>query len=64
MTPPGQSETGIYSWTEIEGRGGVKVKSVYLQQVVQGVLPGLGEELLLDTDERSFPQTLQTNHHT
>lgn len=37
--------------------------SSYLEQVVQRVLPGLGEELLLDADERSFPQTLQTDHH-
>lgn len=34
-----------------------------LQQMVQGVLPGLGEELLLNVDERSFSETLQTDHH-
>lgn len=44
-------------------RGGQRSERAYLQQVVQRVLPGLSEELLLDADEGGFPETLQTYHH-
>lgn len=44
------------------GRGQISAGS-YLQQVVQRVLPGFCEELLLDADERSFSKTLETHHH-
>lgn len=44
--------------------GRIKVQTVtYLQQVVQWVLPSLSEELLLNSDERSFSETLKTDHH-
>lgn len=45
------------------GGSGVRLVWWYLEQVVQRVLPGLGEELLLDADEGRLPQTLQTHHH-
>jgi len=35
--------------------------ALYLQQVVQRVLAGLAEELLLYAGQRSLPQTLQTD---
>lgn len=35
----------------------------YLEKVVEGILPGLCEELLFDAAERSFSKTLQAHHH-
>lgn len=43
--------------------GSQRSEWAYLQQVVQLVLPGLSEELLLDADEGGFPEILQTHHH-
>lgn len=50
--------TGTEGW-----RQGQRSGEMYLQQVEQRVFPGLGKELLLDADQWSFSETLQTDHH-